>query len=45
VANYLGKLTPGVATVLELNDLITQIFLTRNAVGTSKIRYHLFAGL
>lgn len=44
-ANYLGKLTPGVPTELELNDLVSQIFLTRNAVGVSKIRYHLFAGL
>jgi len=44
-ANYFGKLSPGIPAVLELNDLVTQIFLTRNAAGTSKIRYHLFAGV
>jgi len=41
---YIGKLTPGVPAVLELNASVASLFMIRNAVGTSKVRYHMIDG-
>ncbi len=41
---YVGKLSPGVPAIMEIAAGVTSLFMLRNAVGTSKVRYHMIDG-